>query len=167
MLMKPRAPLPVMPTSLRTSLPRSQGGSALLESLIGMVVFMVGMLGMIAAQTSGNRVVMDAQFRVEAAAAADDLIARIKTTAPALRKTTFQTDGAGFASWKADRLTRGGRGLPGADALVSFDAVGGDARTVRIEVTWQPPGDRSRNTDGTWASQTTTHRHVTVVAIYE
>ena len=144
-----------------------QSGVALVEALIGMLVFIVGILGMMAAQTTGSRIVLDAQLRTQAAAAADELLGWIKTTAPADRQARFATGGPGFTEWLDTRVKAVSGGLPNADATVDFNVVGNDPRTVRIVVTWTAPRERRRLSGGQIGGTFVTRRHVTVSAVYE
>jgi hypothetical protein len=138
---------------------------ALLEVLIAVFVFSIGMLGIIAAQAQGGKIVFDAQLRTEAAAAADELLARIRMSDPATRAARFSTGGPDYQTWFDERLEAGGRGLPGADAEVAFGVVGGDPRTVRITVRWSSR-DRVRANTGDRV-EARTHQHVTVSAVYD
>jgi type IV pilus assembly protein PilV len=99
---------------------RAQGGFTLIESLIAMVIFAVGILGMVAMQTVSTRVTTDARFRSEAAAAADELLARMQASNRASLATDFATGGTRFNEWLNGRLLAAGTGLPGAAATVAF-----------------------------------------------
>ncbi len=55
---------------------RQQEGFTLIEALISMLIFSIGILGLVGMQTVAARVSTDARFRSEAAAAADELLAR-------------------------------------------------------------------------------------------
>lgn len=144
---------------------RRQGGFTLIESLIALVVFAVGILGLVGMQTVSTRVTNDARYRSEAAAAADELLARMLAANRATVAAEFGTGGTQFTPWLT-RLQAAGTGLPGADATVTFGAVGGDAATVRIVITWTPPRESQRDTTGARAAVTAARQHVTVSALY-
>jgi type IV pilus assembly protein PilV len=144
----------------------AQRGFTLIESLIAIVVFVVGILGLVGMQTVASRVTTDARFRAEAAAAADELLARMQASNRTTMAADFGTGGARFNDWLAGRLLATGTGLPGAGASVTFGAVGGDANTVRIVITWVPPREGQRDATGATAAVTATRQHVTVSAIY-
>jgi type IV pilus assembly protein PilV len=146
---------------------RAQGGFTLIESLIAMVIFAVGILGMVAMQTVSTRVTTDARFRSEAAAAADELLARMQASNRASLSTEFATGGARFDEWLNGRLLAAGTGLPGAAATVAFGAVNADPNTVRIVITWTPPREAQRDTAGALSAIAATRQHVTVSALYD
>lgn len=140
-------------------------GFTLIEALIALALFALGIMGMIGAMTSHARIGVDARFRSEAAAAADELVARMQTASPITRVTDYETGGTAFNDWLTNRLRATGTGLPGADAEVDFSVVGADARTARIEIRWTPPAITSRDTAGNQTASSETHRFRTVVAI--
>jgi type IV pilus assembly protein PilV len=144
-----------------------QAGFTLLESLIAIVVFAIAVLGMIGAQASGAQVTSDARYRTEAAAAADELLARMQIAPPATVVADFSTGGPRFQEWLEERVQAEGVGLPAGDATVEFASVGGDPLTVRIVVTWVPPRHRVRDASGAISAMTQTRQHVTVSALYD
>src|SRR5690606_11792903 len=143
-----------------------QGGFTLLESLIAILVFAIAMLGMIGAQASGAQVTSDARYRTEAAAAADELLARMQIAPRATVVADFTTGGALFDLWLQERVQADEVGLPAGDATVQFSSVAGDPLTVRIVVTWVPPRHRVRDGTGAISAMTETRQHVTVSALF-
>ena len=77
----------------------------------------------------------------------------------------LSTGGTAFNDWLDNRLKAARTGLPGADATVDFAVIGGDGRTVRIEVRWTPPRETVRDAAGAKTAQSVTHRYRTVAAI--
>jgi prepilin-type N-terminal cleavage/methylation domain-containing protein len=143
-----------------------QSGFTILESLIAVAVFAIAVLGMIGAQASGAQVTSDARYRTEAAAAADELLARMQIAPPATVVADFTTGGPRFVEWLQDRVQAAAVGLPAGDATVAFSSVNGDPLTVRITVTWVPPRHRVRDTAGAISAMTSIRQHVTVSALY-
>lgn len=145
---------------------RAERGSTLVEALIALVVFATGILGMIGALTHQAKLGVDSRYRIEAATAVDELVARMQTAAPATLAARFATGGDLFDDWLTGRLQAPGTGLPGADADVAFGALGGDPRTATIEVRWTPPAEAIRDATGAKLATVVVHRYRTVVAIY-
>ena len=137
----------------------------LFEVLVALAIFGVGILGVFAAVQSHFRAGEDARYRIEAAAAADELATRLLTAAPATRVADFSTGGTGFNAWLNGRLKASGTGLPGAAATVTFNAVAADPRTVAIEIRWTPPREAVRDATGAMTAVSTTHRYRTVLAL--
>jgi hypothetical protein len=106
-------------------------------------------------------------MRTEAAAAADELIARMLASNRSTVAADFQTGGTQFNAWLTQRLQATGTGLPGANATVTFGAVGGDANTVRVVITWTPPRESERGSTGVKTAVSVTRQHVTVSALYD
>lgn len=144
---------------------RRAAGFTLVEALVALAVFAIGILGVIASVTNHSRSGLDSRYRTEAAAAADELVARIQTAAPAAMVAEYSTGGAALDAWLASRLQAPGTGLPGGDATVDFGAVGGDGRTVRIEIRWTQPREAVRDAAGEKTAELVTHRYRTAVAI--
>jgi type IV pilus assembly protein PilV len=131
------------------------------------LVFSVGVLGLVGMQSMSTRVSTDARLRTEAAAAADELLARMQTASRATVVADFSTGGARFNDWLTTRLRSTGTALPGAQANVSFSAIGADANTVRIEISWTLPRERERAQSGGGAAVVVPRQHVTVSALYD
>ena len=145
---------------------RGQQGSMLVEALIALIVFATGILGVIGALTHQAKLGVDSRYRIEAATAVDDLVARMQTAAPATLAARFSTGGDLFDDWLTNRLRAPGTGLPGADADVDFGTLGGDPRTATIEVRWAPPAEAVRDATGVKVATAVVHRYRTVVAVY-
>jgi len=126
----------------------SQRGVVLLEVLVAVLIFSIGILGMIAMQAASVTAVSDAKYRSEAAMVADQIIARM--WADQANITSYQTSGpvdlAGFEA----KLPLGKR-----DVTVSALPAASEPqmRTVTITITWQPP------------EGTTVHQYVTETQI--
>jgi type IV pilus assembly protein PilV len=115
-------------------------GFMLLEALVAIFVFSLGILGVIAFQGASSRLTTDAAFRSEASLYADELVALMNVSSPATLTTDFASPGgASFVAWKAARLAN----LPSSDATVTLTAdPSGTTNTVvaAIVITWRPPG---------------------------
>lgn len=146
---------------------RREQGSTLIESIIALLIFAIGILGLVGMQTVAARVSTDARFRSEAAAAADELLARMQSSDRTSLAAQFTTGGVAFNAWLDGRLKVVRTGLPNAAATVDFGVVAGDPRTVRIVITWAPPREAQRDGSGLANALTTNRQHVTVSALYD
>lgn len=132
--------------------PRSsrQTGYMLLEALVSMVVFSVGILGLVAMQATSIQSNSAARYRADASVLANELFARMwaDDRTPASLQARYQTGGAGYTTWLADVQAR----LPGvtstanvptvtADIVPGFNPPGTSKTLVTINISWQLPGE--------------------------
>ena len=78
---------------------RQQTGSILLEALIGIVLFLIGILGLAGLYTASMKNAGEAQYRAEAIAMANSLIAEMRTANPTTRPTGYKEGGADYSRW--------------------------------------------------------------------
>jgi type IV pilus assembly protein PilV len=140
---------------------RGQAGSMLLEALIAVLIFSMGILAIVGMQGSAVRATSDAKYRSDASMLANMLIGQMSvsfnralptpTPAPAtVLQANFQggsgTNGAAYTAWLANVVAT----LPSADAnppTVTVFAVPTGAATdppigqVTIVIHWNLPGD--------------------------
>lgn len=133
-----------------------QNGVVVLEVLVSIVIFAVGVLGIVGLQAVTAKAGVDARFRTEAAALADELVARAQIwTNQATLKANFENGGGEYDAWFNNRLARSLSGLPGAQATVTFPlpftAVGAGA-LMSVDVSWQTPGTTDRSSHTTVAA---------------
>jgi type IV pilus assembly protein PilV len=137
---------------------KQQSGVMLLEALIAILIFSLGVLGIVGLQASAVNASRDAKYRTDAGLLANELIGQMWSgnRDGATLQTNFQgdaddalpasvvTDGPLFLLWRARvRAT-----LPGADTydpvvLVTPGVVGPPrtSTTVSVTVRWRAPGD--------------------------
>lgn len=134
--------------------PCSQRGVVLLDAIVAILLFSVGIVGMVALQGAATKLAGDAKLRTDAAMAADQVIAQMWVSDPTHLATYFQSpSGAGYKAWAATvTQVTAQQGLPGAAGHpptidVTTDPNGGNA--VTVSVFWQA------------ASDTGTHQYVT------
>lgn len=151
-----------------TAIPRRQQGVMLLEALIGILIFSVGILAMVGMQAAAFSASADAKNRAEAAAFANQIISDIwmgvDRTSDANLVTSlnnFQLNTGGsdcaFSGGMADgtntvladwvsAVTNASTGLLGATATMQQVIVSTvDLNRVTVTVCWQTPQDaRSR-----------------------
>src|SRR5712671_3357720 len=92
-----------MSSYLDRRLGRTQSGAFLLEALIGILNFSLGVLGIVGLQARAIRFTNDAEFRAEAMYLANSLISQMWTDDRALLKTKYDSTvgGLGYTAFKA------------------------------------------------------------------
>jgi type IV pilus assembly protein PilV len=142
---------------------KSQQGVFLLEALIGIIIFSIGILTMIALQTTAISVQADSQYRIEAANLADRMMGTIALNVNRTSAATVQASLANFAhrttgtncnysgadsadanvtAWTTAINTTATTRLPGSSAAMQQILVNtGTFNQVSITVCWQSPAD--------------------------
>src|SRR5690606_11575459 len=110
-------------------------GMALLEGLIAIVVFSIGILTLISVQAVAVRQAGEAGYRSEASLLASEVIGLMWVSDPARLQADFTTDGQHYAAWKR----RVAEILPGVDVHPPTVDIG-DAGQATVTVFWQAPG---------------------------
>ena len=146
---------------------KQQQGFFLIEVMIALLIFTLGVLGMIGMGSTAVAAQSDARFRTDAANLANDLAAHIqlnvnRSSAPAMQASlnSFQhrpaggncgfsgiaSPNAGVTAWEAkvNAVGPGLTGLPGTNAttqqvLVDTSATG--FNRVQITLCWRAPND--------------------------
>lgn len=134
---------PLLPATRR----KAQRGIALIEAMVGIVIFAIGVLGLVGLQAAMTRTQSTAKFRGDAAYLANELIG------------TMWGDPANLASYATATCTgytrcndwknKVGTLLPGGTAAVTV-ASGG---VVTIVVSWTTPNDGTNRYTTTTAIQ--------------
>ena len=166
---------------MKTTLTRScakrrashQRGIVLIDAMVAILIFSVGILGLVALQGSAIEMTGGAQYRINAAMLADHVIAQMWASDPKQLKTLFEgsggsdgsSGGTSYIAW-AKRLdctssTPDNSCLPGAKANPpSIDVVEQDISSsgntqyqVTVTVYWKAPSDSTK------------HKYVSVTAI--
>ena len=106
---------------------RGQAGVALLEVLISVLLFSLGVLGLIGLQARAINLSIDAEDRNRAALIANDIAATMWTT---------RTVSLNAATWTARARNPQAGGLPDANVAITSDAT---TNTADIVITWRPP----------------------------
>jgi type IV pilus assembly protein PilV len=126
--------------TIRCTHEKSQTGSMLLEGLFAILIFSMGILGLVGLQAAAVRQSSDAKYRVEASLLADELLGKMWSTdrLPATLQTKFQENSDDFTDWSGKVKST----LPGITASANQPKVVVDASgMVTITISWQPPGD--------------------------
>ena len=116
------------------SSPARQGGSTLLESLIAILVFSFGVLGMVGLQAASIKSISEAKYRTDAAFLANELIGQMWA-----ERATITTDYTAPDDW-ADRVAST---LPGGTGSVAVSVDPNTTPLLRTTVTvqWTVPGN--------------------------
>ena len=145
---------------------RGERGYVLLEALVALLIFSLGLLGMIGFQAASTRIATDSRFRTEAAILADELISKMSVDkrAVVVSEYVYESPGGGGASthaWFTKRVKEASK-LPNPKAKVEVikgNAVDTFAVTVTIE--WDLPNsggsgavaDRKKLEHGVYVTQ--------------
>lgn len=130
----------MVPPMKTTISPRLQAGVVLLEALLAILIFSLGILALVGLQAMAVKQTTDAKYRSEAALLANEFIGQMwvsDRTATTLI-ANFKTGGASYNTW----LTRVSNTLPGVTAhppTVTVSATG----FVTINIYWLAPSDPS------------------------
>lgn len=123
---------------------RQQAGVMLLEALLSILIFSVGVLSIIGLQVTSVKQASDSKYRSDASLLANQLIGEMWTsnrTAASLQ-TDFQTGGAAYNTWLAD-VTNSSTGLPGAAANPPTVNIATNPATnssqVTVTISWRAP----------------------------
>ncbi len=123
-----------------------QHGMILIEALVAILIFALGVLGIVAMQAVTIGQVSEAKYRIDAANLTDQLLGQMWSDDHAT--TTLQTkyastSGSAYQAWRALVQNR----LPGASqhapqVSIQPDSTSSDVlkSTVTVIVYWQPPG---------------------------
>lgn len=116
--------------------PGSQTGSMLLEALIAILIFSIGILALVAMQATAIKNSIDAKYRADASYFANQLIAQMWVDDPATLKTNYDSpSGAKYKAW-LDEIKNAQSQLPSVTATVTVDPN----NVATVTVFWQQPG---------------------------
>lgn len=142
-----------MRTHIKSS--RKQAGMMLLEGLLAILIFSIGVLAIVGMQGTALKQVADAKYRSEAGMLANQLIGAMwssdRTTTVLQASFNSSSGGAGYSSWKSNVSAN----LPGVAAHppeVAVDAAG----IVTITIYWLAPSE---------VAGTDPHKYVTVAQL--
>lgn len=115
-------------------------GIALIEALIGILIFAFGVLGLVGLQAAMTRAQASGKLRTDAANLANDLMGLIETDTKANLENYNSAACTSYARCK-DWQAKVEAALPGAVTAVN---VNKDSGLINVTVSWQQGGD-SRN----------------------
>jgi type IV pilus assembly protein PilV len=126
--------------------PKRQGGVMLLEALIAILIFSIGILAVVGMQAVTIKNVTDAKHRTEAAFLANKLLSQMWTDAGNIASYAYPGSGGvptRLTGWVGQVNTR----LPAAETvppIVTITGAGATGALVTIQVRWQLPEEASK-----------------------
>ncbi len=123
------------------SVPVGQDGGSLLEGLLAILIFSVGVLSLLMLLSATLVETGNARYRSEASLLASDLIAQMWTgdrSLTELREKFTRSESEDYKRWLATVHAR----LPGTSDTTNLPKISiDDNRQVKILMRWQAPGD--------------------------
>ncbi len=126
--------------------PKRQGGVMLLEALIAILIFSIGILAVVGMQATTIKNVTDSKHRTEAAFLTNKLLSQMWTDAGNIASYAYPGSGAvptRLTGW-VGQVTAS---LPGAAAsppVVTITGAGATGAKVTIQVNWQLPEEATK-----------------------
>ena len=129
-----------------------QRGATLLEALIGILIFSIGILALVGMQALAIKHMSDAKYRSDAAFLANEIIGQMWVNRASLG--TYAFAGAGAPPVAIDGwVTSIQNSLPGVTAAANLPIITVAGTTVTVTIRWQVPGGAD------------VHRHITMAYI--
>ena len=121
--------------------PRRQGGFSLIEALVSILIFSIGILALVGMQVTAVRQSANAKYRSEASLLANQLIGQMWVTdrLSSTLQTNFNTGNAGYNAWATTVQNTLPNSTGGNAPTV---AVAGDG-TVTINLFWKAPNEQT------------------------
>jgi type IV pilus assembly protein PilV len=110
---------------------RAQGGMALMEALVAILIFSFGILGLIGLEASAINFSADSEDRNRAALFANDVASTLWLAG------TVTYSAAQLATWQANVANAAASGL--TNGTIAVTAVAGTTNATDITITWKPP----------------------------
>jgi type IV pilus assembly protein PilV len=118
---------------------RREGGATLIEGMVAILIFSLGILAIMALHAASIKNTTDAQYRSEAAYLANSLIAKMRLYDQGTVTADFASPGgAQYTQWLAD-VAAANAGLPGMATNPPTIAFIG--RRVTVTLFWQAQSD--------------------------
>lgn len=113
-----------------------QQGFLLLEGLIAILIFSMGILALIGMQATSIKQASDAKFRVDASYLANQIIGRMWVDDNATLASNYNSPaGTQYLAWRSEVQAA----LPGANVAANYPTIAVDANNVAtVTVFWQP-----------------------------
>ncbi|WP_290867819.1 type IV pilus modification protein PilV [Aquabacterium sp.] len=127
-------------------------GFMLIEVLVALLIFSLGILGLLAGQRQAVQQASAAQYRAIAATQAADLVSKMwlsdRTAATLQAQFASSSQGSGYTTWLSALAASGLPGVSKHPPTVSFTTVAGgtsaaSSSLATISIYWQGPGDEA------------------------
>ncbi len=106
------------------------------ETLISIVIFAVGIVGLIGAFLTSTKLAGENRYRTEVVAISNELLGEMSVADHTQLKTQYANTGTNkFADWKTKRVGT----LPKGNATINFPTTK-NGTVVALTVTWSSPG---------------------------
>ncbi len=121
-----------------------QSGAFLLEALIAILIFSMGILALVGLQAASISTVSEAKYRTDAAYHANRIIGEMwvdlaNLATYACNPCTTSSGNANTQAWVADIQSSAERGLPGVTDLANQPSIAVNGNTVTVTLRWQVP----------------------------
>jgi len=119
---------------------RTQGGFSLIEGLVSILIFSLGVLALVSLQATSARQSSNAKYRSDASLLASELLGQMWVTdrTAATLQNSFNTGGAGYTTWLADVQAA----LPTAAASAPTVTVAANGQ-VTVNIYWKAPNEQA------------------------
>jgi type IV pilus assembly protein PilV len=145
---------------------RAQSGVMLIEALIALLIFSLGVLGIVGLQSTATKVSGDARYRSEAALMANELIGKMwagdRTPATMLAAYDSSQNGPAYQAWAWVGTDAGSPGTQSAPAQGTVLKMLPGARTYPPVVTVTPVSRTVTTSSGATVTVTTAQVSVTI-----
>ncbi|MFA6015781.1 MAG: hypothetical protein WC742_12010 [Gallionellaceae bacterium] len=133
---------------------KQQSGAMLLEALVAILIFSIGILAIVGLQAAAISASSDAKYRSDASLLSNQLIGQmwVSDRTPATLQTNFQTGGTAYNAWLADVQATLPMVATNPPTVVITPAATVGSQ-VTITIFWQLP------------SSTTVHQYSTLVSV--
>ena len=125
--------------------PVAQSGSILLESLIAILIFSMGILAVVGMQATAVKAASDARHRSEASLLANELLGQmwVSNRTGTTLQTNFQGSGGSGGTYYNNWYANVQAALPGADTNPPTVSVVAATGMVTIVVKWKLPSEEA------------------------
>lgn len=135
-----------------------QDGVMLIEALLAILIFSIGVLAIIGLQSASVKAVADAKYRADAAFLANQIIGEMRVNRPNLGNYAY-AGGAATANELVPWLAKVQATLPGVSNTANNPTIViGAGNVVTVTLRWQPPKTGTNQTANV-------HNHVVIASI--